>query len=66
MAIASLAVYREILSNRKTVPSEMRRYSENGDESSGDNSRVYCTIVLLGLYGEQSNCVLVSHLNDHL
>jgi hypothetical protein len=30
------------LSNRKNVPQKMRRYSEYGGESSGDNSRVTC------------------------
>jgi hypothetical protein len=32
------------LSNRKNVPQKMWRYSEYGDESSGDNSRVNCII----------------------
>ena len=33
------------LSNRKNVPRKMRRYSEYGGESSGDNLRVACTCV---------------------
>jgi hypothetical protein len=39
MAIANLA-----LSNRKNVPQKMRRYSENGDKLSSENSRVNCTL----------------------
>jgi hypothetical protein len=33
------------LKNRKNVPQKMRRYCENGDELTGDNSRVYCTSI---------------------
>jgi hypothetical protein len=34
------------LSNRKNVPQKMRRYSEYGGESSGNNSRVTCILMI--------------------
>jgi hypothetical protein len=36
------------LSNRKNAPQKMRRYSENGDKLSGNNSRVNCILVKIG------------------
>ena len=38
------------LSNRKNVPQKVRRYSEYGGESSGNNSRVTCTTLTFALH----------------
>ena len=39
---SEFGVLTGILSSRKIVPRKMWRYTENGDELSGDNSRVNC------------------------
>ena len=40
---SEFGVLTGILSSRKNVPRKMWRYTENGDELSGDKSRVNCT-----------------------
>ena len=39
---SEFGVLTGILSSRKNVPRKTWRYTENGDELSGDNSRVNC------------------------